>query len=61
MRKTKDLANEYPYLDLLSDNSPHVSKDYYEEAAILDKQISAPDVCNIAVVAKNMAQVKVVL
>lgn len=52
MRKTKDLANEYPYLDLLSDNSPHVSKDYYEEAAILDKQISAPDVCNIAVVAK---------
>ena len=61
MKKTKETRKmkagevtekEYPYLELLSDNSPHVFKAYYEEAAILDKQISSPDICNVAVVAK---------
>lgn len=43
----------YPYLDLLSDNSPQVFvDDYYEDAAILDKQIKTPNVNNIAIVAK---------
>lgn len=49
--KNKDVV--YPYLDLLSDNSPQVFVDEYnEDAAILDKQIKAPYVNNIAVVAK---------
>ena len=53
-RKNKDINkdNGYPYLELLSDNSPHVYEKYYEEAAILDKQISSPDIYNVAVVAK---------
>ena len=43
---------EYPYLDLLSDNSPQAFEEYYEDAAILNKQIREPNVYNIAVVAK---------
>lgn len=52
MVNNKNKKVEYPYLDLLTDNSPQAFKDYYEDAAILDKQIKAPSVNNIAIVAK---------
>ena len=52
-RKEKvEVVNDYPYLDLLSDNSPQAFPEYYEDAAILNKQINEPNVYNIAVVAK---------
>ncbi len=50
--KDKTFVNSYPYLDLLSDNSPQSYEDYYEDAAILNKQINEPNIYNIAVVAK---------
>lgn len=54
MRKTISETHiaEFPYLDLLSDNAPQVSSDYYEDAAILNKQINNPDTFNVAVMAK---------
>lgn len=45
-------VKDYPYLNLLSDNSPQAFSEYYEDAAILNKQINEPSVYNIAVVAK---------
>ncbi len=48
----EQMVEDYPYLDLLTDNSPRAYKEYYEEAAILNKQITEPNVFNIAVVAK---------
>lgn len=42
----------YAYLDLLYDNAPEISSDYYEDAEILNKQIENPNVNNIAIVAK---------
>lgn len=48
----EQMVEDYPYLDLLTDNSPQAYKEYYEEAAILNKQITEPNVFNIAVVAK---------
>lgn len=46
------IIKTYPYLDLLSDNSPKAFKEYEEDVSILQKQIDKPDVYNIAVVAK---------
>lgn len=51
-RKEEIEVKEYPYLDLLSDNSPQAFSEYYEDAAILNKQINEPNVYNIAIVAK---------
>lgn len=50
----KEIATdkEYPYLDLLSDNSPQAFDEYNEEAVILNKQIKEHNAYNIAVVAK---------
>lgn len=51
-KERTEIVNDYPYLDLLTDNSPQAFKEYYEDAAILNKQINEPNVYNIAVVAK---------
>ena len=53
-KKSKDneIVGNYPYLNLLSDNSPQAFPEYYEDAAILNKEINEPNVFNIAVVAK---------
>ncbi|MCL2185022.1 MAG: hypothetical protein FWB86_04085 [Treponema sp.] len=42
----------FPYLELLSDNSPKYYEDYSAEADILDSQIRKANVNNIAIVAK---------
>lgn len=52
VKSDKAVNCNYPYLKLLSDNSPKANKDYDEDAAILNKQINEPDVFNVAVVAK---------
>lgn len=50
--KDNEVVGNYPYLDLLLDNSPQAFPEYYEDAAILNKEINEPNVFNVAVVAK---------
>lgn len=47
-----DKTNKFKYLDSLDDNTPRAFDEYNAEASILDREISKPSVCNIAVVAK---------